>query len=239
VASTGHHSIDPLEVLDVHRHLRLLLPALALLLLAAPTLALADQPVGKWQITGIVLGGTKIAASGTLSLDGSNIGATVGCNSIGGQATLDGNTLTVVGDLSTTLVGCPNDIGQAESALMKILSSGPLTLDTGKWTDAAGEIDVADASGANGGGGVAQCIPPVAPGANPGNVTVPCGNGGSGSGGGDIGVLSTVGTPVEGPPPPDLLTVASGIGVVVLLVATIGAYIYLGPRRAPGGGPEA
>jgi heat shock protein HslJ len=223
----------------VHRRSWLLLPAMALLVLAAPALALADQPAGQWQITGIVLGGsTKIAANGTLSLSGSNLGVTIGCNSIGGQATLDGDTLTIVGDLTTTLIGCPADVGEAETALMKILSGGPLTIAADRWTDATGDIDVVDASGANGGGGVPMCIPPVAPGANPGNVTVPCGNGGSGSGGSDIGVLNTVGTPVEGPPPPDPLTVVSAIGVIVLLVATIVVFIYLGPRRASGGRAE-
>jgi heat shock protein HslJ len=221
----------------VHRPLHLLLLTLALGALAAPAVALADVPTGDWQITGLVLGGQKIAATGKLSL-GSQVGATVGCNSIGGPFTIDGNTITV-GSLASTLVGCPADIGQAEDALTKILGAGPITIAADKWTSAAGEIDLVAASGGgSSGGGVPECIPPVAPGANPGNVTVPCGNGGSSSGGGDVGLLSTVGTPVDGPPPPDLLTVASAIGVVVLIVATILAFVYLGPRRNPGGSQE-
>jgi heat shock protein HslJ len=222
----------------VHRPLQLLLLTLALGALAAPAPALADVPAGDWQITGLVLGGQKIAATGKLSL-GSQVGASVGCNSIGGPFTIDGNTITV-GSMQSTLVGCPADIGQAEDALTKILGAGPITIAADKWTSAAGEIDLVAASdgGGSSGGGVPECIPPVAPGANPGNVTVPCGNGGSSSGGGDIGVLSTVGTPVDGPPPPDPLTVASAIGVVVLIVATIVAFVYLGPRRNPGGSQE-
>lgn len=221
----------------MHRPLQLLLLALVLDALAAPAAALADVPTGDWQITGLVLGTQKIAATGKLSL-GSQVGASVGCNSIGGPFTVDGNTITV-GSLSSTLVGCPADIGRAEDALTKILGAGPITIAADKWTSAAGEIDVVAASGGGGGsGGVPECIPPVAPGANPGDVTVPCGNGGSSSGGGDIGVLSTAGTPVDGPPPPDLLTMASVIGVVVLVVATIAAFVYLGPRRGPAGGSQ-
>jgi hypothetical protein len=70
----------------------------------------------------------------------------------------------------------------------------------------------------------------VAPGANPGNVTVPCGNG-SGSDGSD-------GTTFETSAPTDPLLLAGFVGIGILVVATIAAFIYLGPRRAPGGGPQ-
>ena len=185
------------------RRLRLFAIAIALGAFAAPTATLADNPPEVWQITGLVLGGTNIPAQGKLSLQGTSLGASVGCNSIGGQVALEAGTLSIVGDLTTTLIGCPADIGQAESALMKILSSGPITMGDSRWTSAAGEIDIVGAGGANGSG--------------------------------DIGVLSTTGTPVDGPTGPDALTVAGLIGIVVLLVATIGVYVYIGPRRTPGG----
>jgi hypothetical protein len=216
----------------VHRRLRPFLLVMALFALAVPATTLADVPMGAWQITGIVLDGTKIDASGKLSLD-TQVNASVGCNSIGGQVTsIDANTITV-GALSSTLIGCPADLANAESALTQILTAGPITMSADKWESAAGQIDLIDATGANSGGGAPGCIPPIAPGANPGNVTVPCGNGD-----GNVGVLSTIGTPVAGPPPPDPLTIAGFIGVGVLLVATIAAFVYLGPRRRPGGGTE-
>ena len=113
------------------------------------------------------------------------------------------------------------------------LSGGPMTMTPGKWSNAVGEIEV-DETGV----GAPGCIPPVAPGANPGNVTVPCGNSNAGSGAnGDNG--STV--EPNGPSSTaasDPLPLGIAIGGGLLLIATIGVYIYLGPRRAAGGGTE-
>jgi len=200
--------------------------------LAAPATALADVPAGPWQITGLVLDGQKIAATGKLSLDG-QLSASVGCNSMGGPYRIDGATITV-GSLTTTLMGCPGDIGKAEDALMKLLSTGPLTIAPDKWSGATGEIDVIAAGGDNG-GGAPGCIPPVAPGANPGNVTVPCGSGGSGSDGGNGATIDSNG-PTNAASDPLALELAIGLGV--LLFATVAVYVYIGPRRTPGGSSE-
>jgi len=218
----------------VLRRIAFLIGALALLL---PGIALADVPAGTWAITGIELNGTHIDAKGTIGFSDTGFGATVGCNSIGGAASVDGNgKLTFSGDLTTTLIGCPKDLAVAEDALMKILSGGPIDITAPQWSNAVGEIDVVSLDlpdpGTISGGGAPGCIPPVAPGANPGNATVPCGNGsGTVSGGSD-------GSTVEASGPPDPLLLAGFVGMGILIVATIAAFIYLGPRRAPGGGPQ-
>jgi heat shock protein HslJ len=217
----------------VHRRSTLPILALgfALATLLAPAAALADVPVETWQITGLVLDGTAIDAKGQIGFSGSGLSASVGCNSIGGPAAVQDAVLTITGDLTTTLIGCPSDVGAAEAALMKILSGGPLTMAAAKWTNAVGEIDVVTIDG-----GATGCIPPVAPGANPGNVTVPCGNGNSGSGAND-GNSSTVDS--NGPTAPtDPLPLEIAIGGAMLLIATIGAYVYLGPRCTSDGGTE-
>ncbi len=219
----------------MHRRLRPFLFATALFVLAGPAIALADVPAGAWQITGIVLNGTKIDATGKLSLD-NGVHATVGCNSIGGDVTaIDGSTITI-GSLSSTLIGCPGAEGTAEDALTKILTAGPITVSPDKWESAAGLIALIPASGSTDGGtggGAPGCIPPVAPGANPGDVTVPCGNGGSGSGQNGSTTDST--GPLTATDP---TMVAAGIGAAILVIATIAAFFYLGPRRMPGGGDE-
>jgi META domain-containing protein len=202
--------------------------AVAVAVLLLPGAALADVPAGTWRITGLVLDGTKIDASGTIGFSGSGFGASVGCNSIGGAASVSGDgVLTFSGDLTTTLIGCPGLQAEAEGALMKILSAGPITLGEDKWTSAAGEIDVVALDTADPG-----CIPPVAPGANPGNVTVPCGNGGV-PGPGENGSTFEATPPTNGPDP---LLLAGLAGMVLLIVATIGAFIYLGPRRGSAAG---
>ena len=222
----------------MHRRLRVpslaILPAVAFALLAVPGVVVADVPAGTWTITGIELNGTHIDANGTIGFTDTGFGATVGCNSIGGQASVDENGILTFSGMSTTLIGCPKDLATAEDALMKILSGGPIDITGSQWSNAMGEIDVApnDAGGAGDGGAV--CIPPVAPGANPGNVTVPCGNGGSSGSGSANGVGQDV-------PPADSLdatTLVALAGVAILVIATIGAFIYLNPRRASGGGEE-
>jgi hypothetical protein len=219
----------------VLRRIAFLIGALALLL---PGTALADVPAGTWAITGIELNGTHIDAKGTIGFEATGLSASVGCNSIGGPASVDGNgMLTFSGDLVTTDIACPKDLAVAEDALMKILSGGPIDITGPQWSNAVGEIDVVSLDlpdpGTISGGGAPGCIPPVAPGANPGNVTVPCGNG-SGS---DVGGGSTVETsgPTGGGDP---LLLAGFVGIGILIAATIAAFIYLGPRRAPGGGPQ-
>lgn len=217
-------------------HRRLRVPSLAFLsvafaLLAVPGVVVADVPAGTWTITGIELNGTHIEAKGTIGFTDTGFGATVGCNSIGGQASVDGNgILTFSGGLSTTLIGCPKDLATAEDALMKVLSGGPIDITGSQWSNAVGEIDVVPNDLADPG-----CIPPVAPGANPGNVTVPCGNGGGGSGSGGAN-----GATQEVPPAAslDATTVIAIAGIAILVIATIAAFIYLNPRRASGAADE-
>jgi len=200
----------------------------------SPGAALADVPAWSWQITGLVLDGTSIAAKGKIGFSDTGLNASVGCNSIGGPASVKDAVLTITGDLTTTLVGCAADVGAAEGALMKILSGGPITMAPGKWSNAVGEIDL-DETGV----GAPGCIPPVAPGANPGNVTVPCGNGngGSGANGGNGSTVDSNG-PSSATAARDPLSLEIAIGGALLLFATIGVYIYLGPRRKPDDGTE-
>jgi heat shock protein HslJ len=206
--------------------------AFALAGLIAPGAALADVPTGSWQITGLVLDGKAIEAKGTIGFGDSRLSASVGCNSIGGPASVK-DAVLITGDLTTTLVGCPAAIGAAENALMKMLSGGPMTMAADRWANGIGEIDVALVDG-----GAPGCIPPFAPGANPGNVTVPCGNGNAGSGanGGNGSTVDPTGPSSTAASDPLPLEIALGGGL--LLIATIGVYIYLGPQRKAEGGAE-
>jgi heat shock protein HslJ len=135
----------------MRRSLLLLLAAAAL---AAPGTALAADPTPvapgpavvarAFEITGMVVGGRKLDIPGKLLLQGSQLTASVGCNTIGGPVAIDGNVVTA-GPLMTTEMGCPGDVGEAEAALIRFLTAGPITMTTGQWANAAGTLFVRDA----------------------------------------------------------------------------------------------
>jgi hypothetical protein len=214
---------------------------IAIAAMVAPASALADVPAGSWQITGLVLDGKPIEAKGKLGFSDTGFGASVGCNTIGARASVAAREagdpiLTLTSDVTTTLIGCPADLGMAEDALLKILSGGPITMGRDKWTNAVGEIDVLLIDEGNGGAPAPGCIPPIAPGAvPPDGATVPCGNGGSGTGQNGSNVDPS-GPTAAAPADPLLLPMAIGVGVLV--VATIAVWLFLGPQRERNAGPE-
>ncbi|HYL41290.1 MAG TPA: META domain-containing protein [Candidatus Binatus sp.] len=172
---------------------------LTLAVLLAPTAALAagsaTAPPGRsFVITGLVSGDRHVEVSGKISIDGGRLTASVGCNAIGGAATLTGDIVTIPGPLMTTTMGCPGVSGDAEAMLIKILQgAGPFTISNGAWrgTDAAILVDELPA----GPGPGASALPPDAvagssplPGPSEPAVScppIPAGtNGASGTGGG-------------------------------------------------------
>ncbi|MFB7716392.1 META domain-containing protein [Nocardia sp. NPDC056100] len=70
--------------------------------------------------------GTAIPGGGPLTLrfqDG-RVTANAGCNTATGPVTLDGNTLKV-GELATTMMGCPGDVAGADGWVAGLLHSSP------------------------------------------------------------------------------------------------------------------
>ena len=193
------------------RSLPLLAVALASLILPAATFA-ADPPVNRaWQITALVVDGVRTKVEGKLWIQGTNLGASAGCNSIGAQVSVDGNVLTIVGPTSMTEMACPGVDGQAESILLKILAGGKLTIEAGKWVGNVGEIEVTEVPVApvdpgvppdqpvtNEPGCVNVVVPDGAPaGGTDGGAPVP-GDTGSGSGSGSSGETTGGGPAIGG-----------------------------------------
>jgi hypothetical protein len=122
------------------------LVALAIATLLAPAAALAAPVAGSitrsFEIRALVLGQTRLDVSGKLWLDGTNLGASVGCNSIGAQVSIDGDVVTIVGPAMMTEMACPGFNGDAEAMLAKILELGRFTIADGKWSADGGAIEV-------------------------------------------------------------------------------------------------
>jgi hypothetical protein len=117
------------------RTLPLVLVAVAALL--SPAVALAggaSAPTARYfVITGLVLGDQKADASGKMGIEGSKFFASVGCNTIGGPVSVDGDTVTIEGSLAMTEMACEGAIGQAEDFFVKVLQHGPFHITATAW----------------------------------------------------------------------------------------------------------
>jgi heat shock protein HslJ len=127
------------------RSLSLTLLAVAALL--TPTVAMAATPVAPpaataryFEIRGLVLGATKLDAGGKLVVEGSKLVASAGCNMIGGEVRVNGDSVTIVGSTVMTEMACPGTNGDAEALLIKILALGTFKITDGAWLADGGEI---------------------------------------------------------------------------------------------------
>jgi heat shock protein HslJ len=127
------------------RSLSLTLLAVAALLSPAATMAAspAAPPAATaryFEIRGLALGATKLEVRGKMVVDGSKLVASAGCNMIGGEVTLDGDSVTIVGPTSMTEMACPGSNGDAEAMLIKILALGTFKITNGAWLADGGRI---------------------------------------------------------------------------------------------------
>ncbi|MBI3750780.1 MAG: META domain-containing protein [Chloroflexi bacterium] len=147
---------------------------LAVAALVAPTAALAGgSPTPTYRafvITGMVLGDQKAEATGKLSIDGSQLSASVGCNLIGGKVSVDGNTVTISEPLAMTEMACPGTSGDLEAMLIKILQRGPFTISSGAWSGDGAQLLVEELSVGNPGPNATAPDDPVS--SSPGAVIV-------------------------------------------------------------------
>lgn len=201
---------------------RLLAISLSVAALLAPSAALAANPAStaatppgardrEFVIQGLVLGQQKIEASGKLAILAGSLVASVGCNSIGGKVSLDGDTVTIDTPLVMTEMACPGLDGDTEATLIKILSLGRFTITDGGWFADGGAILAEELPTAQPGpdqtppdypGGVEPSGVPVPLESCPPNQATGSGSGsvsgsGSGSGGGSV---SSGGTVTDGGP---------------------------------------
>lgn len=117
----------------MHRPHRSLLSVLAVLTLAASTAACTSAPPGT--LDGRTYLSTAIAGAdlvpGTrvrLAFQDGNLGASAGCNSMGGAYRLDGDRL-VTGQMSMTEMGCEEPLMQQDAWLAAFLGGATVTLD--------------------------------------------------------------------------------------------------------------
>lgn len=68
-----------------------------------------------------VVPGTRV----TVVVDGTRLGASAGCNTLGGSWRLDGDRL-VVDDLAATMMGCAPDLADQDARLGAVLTSRPV-----------------------------------------------------------------------------------------------------------------
>jgi heat shock protein HslJ len=123
------------------RTLPLLLLAAAALLAPGQALAGASAsttPSRYFAITGLVLGNQKYEASGKIALEGDRLMSSVGCNSIGGQVSVDGDVVTVGDGLAMTQMAC--EAVTNEDVFVKILDHGPFRITTDAWVGTDAEI---------------------------------------------------------------------------------------------------
>ncbi len=133
--------------------------------LAFPAAALAADPRPPSHVTGhyyylaaVEQGGKTVKLEGKLWIEGDQLGAAVGCNSIGAKVTFDLRTLTIVGDLTTTLIGCPKDQAATEAALVAALGAGPFAWDGSGFTGKGARIVASEVGTAP--VGPADLVPP-------------------------------------------------------------------------------
>ncbi|HEV2005524.1 MAG TPA: META domain-containing protein [Candidatus Limnocylindrales bacterium] len=127
------------------RSLSLTLLAVAALL--TPAVAMAASPAAPpaataryFEIRGLALGDRKIAVHGKIAVEGSKLMASAGCNMIGGEVSVDGDNVTIVGPTFMTEMACPGTNGDAEALLIKILALGTFRITDGGWLADGGEI---------------------------------------------------------------------------------------------------
>jgi len=127
------------------RSLPLTLLAVAALLM--PTAAMAASPAAPpaataryFEIRGLVLGATKLDVGGKIAVEGSKLMASAGCNMIGGEVRVDGDTVAIVGPTFMTEMACPGSNGDAEALLIKILALGTFKITDRAWLADGGEI---------------------------------------------------------------------------------------------------
>ncbi len=126
------------------RSLSLTLLAIAALLTPTAAMAVSPAPAAAtaryFEIRGLVLGATKLEVGGKIALEGSKLMASAGCNMIGGEVTVDGNNVTIVGPTSMTEMACPGANGDAEAMLIKILALGTFKITDHSWDADGGQI---------------------------------------------------------------------------------------------------
>jgi hypothetical protein len=127
------------------RSLSLTLLAVAALL--TPTIAMAATPAAPpaataryFEIRGLIYGGRKVEVGGKMAVEGSKLMASAGCNMIGGEVRVDGDSVTIVGPTFMTEMACPGTNGDAEAVLIKILALGTFKITDGGWLAEGGEI---------------------------------------------------------------------------------------------------
>jgi heat shock protein HslJ len=242
------------------------LTILAVAALLTPTVAMAATPAAPsatadryFEIRALAYGGTKLQVGGKIAIEGSRLMASAGCNMIGGEVSLDGDHVAIVGALATTEMACPGTDGDAEALLIKILALGAFTITDSGWIADGGEIDTVEIPVAKPGpagsppdepvssgpiativdpapGGPTQTCPPIPTGSGTNPIdTGPAGGPISGSGSGSSGSGSsgsgTSGSTGTG-------TVTPGI-VVVGPDATSGSEPGATPGSAPGATPDS
>lgn len=84
-----------------------------------------DAPVGPPIETISVNGTTHEVGGGYLFIENGHLHASVGCNVIGGAVTIDGDRITVLDGLMSTMMYC-EALADAEAALMTVLSGSNL-----------------------------------------------------------------------------------------------------------------
>jgi hypothetical protein len=118
-----------------------------------------------YYIAAIEQGGQTAKVEGKLWIAGEELGASVGCNSIGARATFDGRTLTVRSAVVTTEMACPEPQATAERTLLAALNAGSFTWDGSGFAGKGVRIVASEV-------GVAPPLPPdggtVEPGSKPG-----------------------------------------------------------------------
>jgi uncharacterized membrane protein YgcG len=115
----------------------------------AANLGMVLAPARYFEISALVLGGARTEVSGKLAIEGIQLIASVGCNTIGGTVSVTGDTVTIVGPMSMTEMGCPGTVGDAEATLVEVLDLRTFTITETGWIAKGGEIVTAEIPSAN------------------------------------------------------------------------------------------
>jgi hypothetical protein len=95
-------------------------------------------------IVGIEHGDKLIRIEGKIWWDGGQLGASVGCNSIGGAATFSDDRLVLAGPLASTRMACEGPVGEAEAALFAVLAGDTFEFDGKALVGSDGRILVSE-----------------------------------------------------------------------------------------------
>jgi heat shock protein HslJ len=96
-----------------------------------------------YEIVSVSVDGAPIAVAGRLTLfdEPGRLNASVGCNSIGGDARVDAGGAIELGELFMTEMYCA-DLAAAESALLAVLAGDDLRLDDDRLSSSAGSLEL-------------------------------------------------------------------------------------------------